>query len=413
MGCSMKSRRENLGAGILRFVAALFFGLAATIQAQPTNAPIDWDKARVLGHRYERGEHLTDDELALLQASRDERARRLGEGAPPVTDIFTNRNRSLISLIPLTVLAQGETYKGADGGLYGQGRNTPPPELEAAMRKALGTVAPRDIDGRPDKSGLIVLLSIGMSNTTQEFERFKELAEGDRAKSDALIIVDGAQSGCDAGTWDPANPESFEIWRELERRLKMSGVTAPQVQVLWLKQARQQPALYGEFPGHVDELKEHLIAILQEARRRFPNLQIAYLSSRTYAGYAKTTLSPEPYAYESAFAVRGVILDQMRGDKKLNLDPEQGPIRAPVVMWGPYLWTDGAKAREDGLTWLPRDVERDGVHPSASGRDKVAHLLLDFFKTNPLAMPWFTGRGLDLQPAESIQPHKPVSPEAL
>ena len=407
------SRRENLNAGVLRRVAALLFGLAAAIQAQPTNAPIDWDKARVLGHRYERGEHLTDDELSLLQASRDERARRLGEGATPVTEIFTNSAFGPTRLIPLTVLAQGETYKGEDGGLYGQGHNTPPPELAAVARKALASVAPRDIDGRPDKTGLIVLVAIGMSNTTQEFERFKELADADRAKSQALVIVDGAQSGCDAAAWDPANPESFDVWRVLERRLKMVGVTGPQVQVIWLKQARQQPALYGDFPKHVDELKEHLIAILQEARRRFPNVQLAYLSSRTYAGYAKTTLSPEPYAYESAFAVRGIIRDQMRGDKKLNVDPEQGPVRAPVVLWGPYLWADGAKAREDGLMWLPRDVERDGVHPSQSGRDKVARLLLDFFKTDPLATPWYTGRGLELQPAEPIQSHKPATVEDL
>ena len=273
---------------------------------------------------------------------------------------------------------------------------------------------PRDIDGRPDKTGLIVLLSIGMSNTTQEFQRFKQLADADRAKSSAVIIVDGAQNGCDAGTWDPANPDSFDVWRELERRLKMAGVTEPQVQVLWLKQARTQPASYGEFPKHTDELKEHLIAILQEARRRFPNLQLAYLSSRTYGGYAKTTLNPEPYAYESAFAVRGVIFDQMRGDKRLNIDPDAGPIRAPVVLWGPYLWADGARARlDDGLTWQPRDVESDGMHPSASGRDKVARLLLDFFKTNPLAQPWFTGRGLELKPIELPDMHKPAPEETL
>ena len=104
----------------------------------------------------------------------------------------------------------------------------------------------------------------------------------------------------------------------------------------------------------------------------------------------------------------------MRGDKKLNIDPEAGPIRAPVVLWGPYLWTDGARPRpDDGLAWLPRDVERDGMHPSASGRDKVARLLLDFFKTHPLAQPWFTGRGLELKPAELPEAHKPAPAEAL
>jgi len=410
----MLSERHSSGTAILRAIAVVLFGLAGVTQAQKTNAPIDWDKARVLGHRYERGEHLTDDELALLQAAREERAQRFGEGAPPLTNIFTNAFHGDTRLIPLTVLAQGETYKGEDGGLYGNGHNAPPPELEATARRALAQVAPRDIDGRPDKAGLIVMVSIGMSNTTQEFERFKQLADADHAKSDAVIIIDCAQGGCDAGVWDPANPDSFDVWRELERRLKMTGVTEQQVQVLWLKQARAQPAIYGEFPKHADELKGHLVAILQEARRRLPNLQLAYLSSRTYAGYAKTALSPEPYAYESAFAVRRVILDQMHGDKKLNIDPSAGPIRAPVVLWGPYLWTDGARPRpDDGLVWLPGDVERDGMHPSVSGRDKVARLLLDFFKTNPLAQPWFTGRGLELPPAELPEVRKPVTEDAL
>ncbi len=34
-------------------------------------------------------------------------------------------------------------------------------------------------------------------------------------------------------------------------------------------------------------------------------------------------------------------------------------------------------------------VARDGTHPSESGRDKVARLLLDFFTTDALANSWF------------------------
>ena len=39
----------------------------------------------------------------------------------------------------------------------------------------------------------------------------------------------------------------------------------------------------------------------------------------------------------------------------------------------------------DGLVWLKEDVStKDGTHPSDSGREKVANLLLDFFQKNPL-----------------------------
>ncbi len=390
---------------------AVWVGLVAAATAEVTNTAIDWNQARRLNQRHERGEQLTDEELATLQAALEERARRTGEGAPPPTNIFTNTVRPVSHFIPLTALPQGETYKGEDGGLYGRGRNDPPPDLEAAAKRALSEVAPRDIDGQPDKAGLIVLLSIGMSNTTQEFASFKQLADADRGKSDAVVIVDGAQGGRDAASWDPANPVSLDVWRDVERRLKMAGVTPPQVQVVWIKQARSNPRALGEFPEHADALGENLIAILQEARRRFPNLRLAYLSSRTYAGYAKTQLSPEPYAYESAFAVRGVILAQLRGDKRLNADPEAGQVMAPVVLWGPYLWADGATpVAADGLKWEPEDVARDGVHPSERGREKVARLLLEFFRTHPLAQPWFTGHGLEVKPIE-LPEARPPAPE--
>jgi hypothetical protein len=35
------------------------------------------------------------------------------------------------------------------------------------------------------------------------------------------------------------------------------------------------------------------------------------------------------------------------------------------------------------------DLAPDGTHPSQIGREKVAKLMLNFFKTDPLAKPWF------------------------
>lgn len=39
--------------------------------------------------------------------------------------------------------------------------------------------------------------------------------------------------------------------------------------------------------------------------------------------------------------------------------------------------------------WERGDFGPDGVHPSATGRHKVATLLLDFLTTDPLAKSWF------------------------
>src|SRR4029078_9517075 len=109
-----------------------------------------------------------------------------------------------------------------------------------------------------------------------------------------------------------------------------------------------------------------------------------YLSSRIYAGYAKTALNPEPYAYEGAFAVRKVIAAQIAGEKQLD-DKD-----APVILWGPYLWAAGETPRKsDGLTYAPDDLAADSTHPSNSGRKDVAKQLLDFFTKDELEKTWF------------------------
>jgi hypothetical protein len=46
--------------------------------------------------------------------------------------------------------------------------------------------------------------------------------------------------------------------------------------------------------------------------------------------------------------------------------------------------------RSDGLTYSCSDFVSDGTHPAPGGaRDKVAQMLLDFFKTDSTARPWF------------------------
>jgi hypothetical protein len=130
--------------------------------------------------------------------------------------------------------------------------------------------------------------------------------------------------------------------------------------------------------------------MIRQLKAKFPNLRIVYLSSRSYGGYATVPINPEPYAFETAFAVRGLIRDQIDGKGDLNFDPARGPVKAPVLLWGPYLWADGVKGRKAGdLVWTRADFARDGTHMSPSGLKKVAELLLRFFKTDPTAKDWF------------------------
>jgi lysophospholipase L1-like esterase len=220
-----------------------------------------------------------------------------------------------------------------------------------------------------------------MSNTTQEFSAFKPLADREAGKDPRLVIVDGAQGGQTAALW--SNP-ACACWGVLDTRLAAAGVSAAQVSVVWVKQADAGPT--SGWPAYAQQLKNEIETILRLLKQRFPNLQIAYLSSRIYAGYATSALNPEPYAYESAFSVRGVIQDQLAGGA--GLDYRSG--QAPWVAWGPYLWADGTRPRSDGLTWACSDLSSsDGTHPSVSGQQKVAALLLDFVRADPTAREWF------------------------
>ena len=350
--------------------------------------PIDWDRARQLHQRDLRGEKLSDQDRAYLERARA--ARRAGQGARPGSRPAGQPSTAPAGpLTPLCDLAGEARYKGLAGGLYGDGRNDPPEAHAKAAMKESAKIVPLDGDGKPAAGGKVAMMSIGMSNTTQEFSRFVQLAQRDPDKSPSLVIVDAAQGGRDAADWADAD-RGKAVWAEADRRLAASGGTPQQVQVVWIKQALKGPARLGEFPDHARQLQRNLADILVLAKSRYPNLRLAYLSSRTYAGYAATPLNPEPHAFESAFSVRWVIEQQLKGDVALNWDQTKGPVRAPLVLWGPYLWADGPRGRKtDDLLYRREDFAPDGTHPSDSGRQKVADLLLRFFRNDPTSKGWF------------------------
>ncbi|MDB5322354.1 MAG: hypothetical protein JWN40_3985 [Phycisphaerales bacterium] len=353
--------------------------LAGTLADAADPAPIDWNRARALLQRERGGEKLSPDDQAYLDRAKSERAKGAGAGQPPRP---AQPPRESTGLAPLTDKAAAD-YKGFKLGLYGDGENAPPAEHFKRAMEAAGKVVALDGDGHAAAEGKIVLMSVGMSNTTQEFSRFVQLANADAAKNPRLVIVDAAQGGKAADSWVSKDQPT---WQEAERRLGAAKVTAAQVQVIWVKQARIQPAGLGEFPKHAQALQADLKRIVLAAKERYPNLRLIYLSSRTYGGHATTSLNPEPYAYESAFSVQWLIRSQVKGEDKELSDPTM-----PVLLWGPYLWTDGTKGRAgDSLVWNKEDTAADGTHPSGSGRQKVGELLLSFFKSDVTSKGWFT-----------------------
>jgi hypothetical protein len=311
-------------------------------------------------------------------------APRAGQG-PRRPDPNMPPPRSSTGLKPLTEMSASDNYKGEDGGLYGGGKNEPPAAHAAAAKKITEAIVPLGADGKPSADGKVVLISMSMSNATQEFSTFKRIADADETKSSKLTIVDCAQGGQTMAAW--AQPEG-RCWTEAMRRLEAAGITAEQVQVIWVKLANAGPQ--GELNEHGKRLYDDTVKVLHLAKERFPNAKIAYLGSRIYGGYATTRLNPEPYAYEGAFAVRWLLRDQIKGDAALNFDLAKGEVNSPLLLWGPYLWADGTTPRKsDGLIYEREDLAGDGTHPTPAGQRKVAGVILNFFKTDVNAKMWF------------------------
>jgi lysophospholipase L1-like esterase len=357
--------------------AVLLLGLAVA-PAQNKDEPIDFNKARQLMERQRGGQALTAEEKAYLDRALAERKRRPGNQAGKGVRIATQR-KAPERLIPLTDLGAGDRYEGEDGGLYGGGKNVPPDSHRKAAEAQLAKVRPLNAEGEPDDDGTIGFVAISMSNATQEFSRFKSVADQSPLKSPKVTIVDCAQGGQAMAEWAPAEARPWEVAKQ---RLAAAKVSLNQVQVAWVKLANKGPT--GSLQDHGRKLEKDTLAVLHNAKKLFPNLRLAYLGSRTWGGYANGGLNPEPYAYESAFAARWLIQRQINGDPELALD------KSPLLLWGPYLWAEGTKGRKvDSLVWNRDDFVGDGVHPSDSGRQKVAELLLNFLTTDPLAKPWF------------------------
>lgn len=272
---------------------------------------------------------------------------------------------------------------GFAGGLYPGGSNARPPAHDAAGQAIARQIVPLNGQGRPDPAGKIVMISVGMSNTSSEFNTFMDLVRNDVDANPSLFLVNGAQGGRTAERW--VNPQGAP-WHELDRRLARYRVTPQQVQVAWIKQTLTRS---GDFPAKAEQLQADLAAIVRNLKSRYPNIKIAYLSSRTRSYTYWRGLSPEPLAFETGFAVKWLIEQQLQGDPTLNYDPAQGPVKAPYLSWGPYLWSDGITPRSDGLTWLAADMLRDCTHPSASGNRKVAEMLVAFFTSDATSVDWF------------------------
>src|SRR5438552_11551468 len=136
-----------------------------------------------------------------------------------------------IDLTPLTDLGSAK-YLGFAGGLYPNGKNSPPSAYEKVGIALSATVQALDTDGGPSTSGKIVMLCIGMSNASSEFSQFIRLADADARKNPSLLMIDAALEGAAATLIAiPSN----DYWKHVDCQLQRHEVSTAQVQVVWLK----------------------------------------------------------------------------------------------------------------------------------------------------------------------------------
>lgn len=309
------------------------------------------------------------------------------------------------SALPINDLGVQDYLGAFDGGLYPGGTNTMPAGHATIGAGRAGNIQPLDPNGNPSPGGKYVLLSIGMSHVAQEWcskqgtscssWSFIGKAGADPAVNHStLVIANGAAGGKTASFWDqPSDPDYDRVKNSV---LAPAGLTEEQVQVVWLKNAFPRPGIsLPSAQADAYQLESSLASTVRALKVRYPNLQIVFVSSRSYAGYANTGLNPEPFAYESGFAVKWLIqaqIDQMNNGGTV-VDARAGNLNyntvAPWIAWGPYLWANADQVRSDGLVWVPSDFEGDGTHPSTAGEAKVANLLLGFFKSDTHASCWF------------------------
>lgn len=297
-----------------------------------------------------------------------------------------------VGFVPLIDMGAQDYYPSAshpqrlNGGLYGNGQNSLPydhPHMIQAQ-KAIEEIVPRDGSGNPSATGKIGFVSIGMSNTSKEFSSFIGIARNSGKMNDSVVLVNGAQSGQTAEYWADTNSQ---VWTNLANYVANAGLTASQIQVVWMKLTITAPSeeSNGPFPGFVNDLRDYQAVIVKEIKNRYPNTKIVYLSSRIYAGYSTGPLSPEPFAYEGGFSNRLLIEDQINQGGVTGVTYSN----SPVLLWSSYLWADGVNPNSEGLSWSC-DEFTDGVHPTDAGAAKVANKLLDFFTQDYLASQWFS-----------------------
>lgn len=308
--------------------------------------------------------------------------------------------------IPLNDLGPRPYRLGYYGGLWENGMNNIPADHLAAGIERAREIQPLDAEGQPSPDGKIGFITIGNGDTDRvicspfrtvecEPRSFAAMVRDNPRVNPSVVVLNAAYENF-IQQFGPRGSLTPVLDNVQQYVLQPAGVTEQQVQVAWMQMSYDHPSVDISCAcGDDYNLKIDYGNTLRALKARYPNLQIAYLSSRPFAGYDPNPWNAEPYAYDTGLTVRilmWVQMEQARYGSIFN-DGRVEQInylkgQAPWISWGPYMWANGTTPRSDGLTWLPEDY--DGPLLSEKGAHKSATLLFDFLMTDPTARLWFS-----------------------
>lgn len=312
---------------------------------------------------------------------------KMGLCALGFTSLFATKTfaQDVSSLPPLDELGTGK-YQGYTGGLYPNGNNQMPPAFYKDAIEFANSIQPLDAEGKPDADGKIGLVTIGASTVAMFSEGLEDQIYNVAGLNKEIVFVNGGVGGQDL---NKIYDQAAKYWVAVEGRVKDAGLTNEQVQVVWFQEddLRDQSSA---FPDRADNLADAFTYAIQKLKVRYPNLKFVYLTARHTTLWMPADAKDkhrEPRAYYNGWATKFIIERQINGDAELAYKGEDAI--APMILWGPYFWTQGDKPREDGYTFRKDMVSNDGIHPNDAGKTKVAKDILDFWKTDAVSQLWF------------------------
>ncbi|MDZ4664919.1 MAG: T9SS type A sorting domain-containing protein, partial [Bacteroidota bacterium] len=275
------------------------------------------------------------------------------------------------------------------GGQYPSGSNSRPQlQLTRALNQA-NSITPLNALGAVDLiNGKVAMIGIGASNPRTEFASFQSYCDTFQCLNKKLEVVNVCKGGIGI---QKMNYDTAAYWIKANDTLVAHSLTSLQVQIVWIEQEHTQ-STNTIFPNAPQQLIADYKKLLQIILIKYPNVKMAYINSRAYAGYTDNSTGAglrAPRDYYNSWAVKWLIENQINNVAGYEYAGANANI--PFIDWATNSWANGNIPKQDGLFWdCVNDFGiTDGLHLSPNGEMKVGKRLFGYFSMDTTAKVWF------------------------